>query len=92
MSQSDPKVDEKKWFKLKSRGFLLKSRGFELKSSQNDAFSIFRRRSFDARRSRLARNVKSAGCLLGGVVRQLLECVYCLWNVSNACLMCGMLL
>ena len=58
----------------------------------NDAFSIFRRRSFDARRSRLARNVKSAGCLLGGVVRQLLECVYCLWNVSNACLMCGRLL
>ena len=91
MSQSDPKVDEKKWFKLKSRGFLLKSRGFELKSRQNDAFSIFRRRSFDARRSRLARNVKSAGYLLGGVVRQLVECVYCLWNVSYTCLMCLML-
>ena len=31
VSQSDPKVDEKKWFKLKNHGFLLKSRGFEWK-------------------------------------------------------------
>ena len=75
VSQSDPKVDETNWFELKSRGFLLKSRGFELKSSKHDAFTMFRRRSFDARRSRLAHNVKSAGCLLGGVVRQLVECV-----------------
>ena len=75
----------------KSRNWGKNQQNIGRKSRQNDACSIFRRRSFDARRSRLARNVKSAGCLLGGVVRQLVECVYCLWNVSNACLMCLML-
>ena len=92
MSQSDPNVDGQKLFQIKKSWISVEKSRILVESSKHDTFTMFRRRSFDARRSRLVRNVKSAGCFLGVVVRQLLECVYCLWIVSNACLMCGVLL